>query len=393
MPANHICPSCGKTNISIFYEVNQAPVHSVLLLSTREEALNHPKGDVSLGFCHSCGFITNTAFNPNLLEYSGRYEATQGFSSTFNTYHQSLAKQLIERYNLRHKDIIEIGCGQGEFLTLLCELGENRGIGFDPIYQSERSPDSPAQLTFIKDFYSEKYAHHHSDFICCKMTLEHIQSTANFVRTVRQSIGSQFDPVVFFQVPDVIRILREMAFWDIYYEHCSYFSPGTLARLFRRCGFEVVDLAKDYNDQYLIIAAKPNHNEYESRPLEQEDSLESLSQDVNSFAENCKRNLDNWRQKLQSIKANDQRAVIWGAGSKGVAFLTVLQVRDEIKYAVDVNPYKHNTFMAGTGQKIISPEFLSEYKPDVIIVMNSIYRDEIKLDLEKMGLTAELLLL
>ena len=44
--------------------------------------------------------------------------------------------------------------------------------------------------------------------------------------------------MVFFELPDTERVLTEAAFWDIYYEHCSYFTPGSLARLFRRTGFE-----------------------------------------------------------------------------------------------------------------------------------------------------------
>ena len=217
------------------------PVNSVLLLDSRAEALKFPKGDVILGFCRSCGFIYNLAFDPNVLEYSSRYEATQSYSSSFNAFHRGLAEQLIERYDLRNKDVIEIGCGQGEFLSLLCEIGGNRGVGFDPVYNDERvEQQANGSIIFIKDFYSEKYAHFHADFVCCKMTLEHIQDTAKFVGMIGRVLEDKSNVTVFFQVPDVVRILREMAFWDIYYEHCSYFSLGSLARLFRKNGFDVI---------------------------------------------------------------------------------------------------------------------------------------------------------
>ncbi len=391
MSANQICPSCGDTGMSNFYELKGVPVHSVLLLATQEEALGYPKGDIILGFCQSCGFIFNTAFDPGVHEYSARYEETQGFSSTFNLFSQNLVKHLIDKYNLRHKEIIEIGCGKGEFLTLLCELGENRGVGFDPAYISDRNKSEVKDsVTFINDFYSEKYAHYQGDFVCCKMTLEHIQDTAGFVSIVRRSIGDQPNTIVFFQVPDSVRILREIAFWDIYYEHCSYFSLGSLARLFRRCGFDVINLAKEYDEQYLMIEARPGNGQG-GVLLNQENDLAELKQGIAYFSENYQHKLETWRQNLREIRQSGRRVVIWGAGSKGVAFLTTLNIQQEIEYAVDINPYKHGMYMAGTGQKIVSPEFLRKYKPDVVVVMNSIYCNEIQQDLDRLGITAKLM--
>jgi hypothetical protein len=78
--------------------------------------------------------------------------------------------------------------------------------------------------------------------------------------------------------------------------------------------------------------------------------------------------------------------VVWGSGSKGVAFLSALGGGSEIEYVVDINPFRQGKFMAGTGQEIVSPAFLADYKPDVAIAMNPIYRGEIQDDLRRMGL-------
>ena len=387
------CPSCSNLGLSIFFEVKNVPVHSVLLFSARQEALKYPKGNIALGFCQSCGFITNVAFDPSLHEYSSRYEETQGFSSTFKAFHRELAIRLIEQYDLHNKNLIEIGCGKGEFLTMLCELGDNRGVGFDPAYISERNQSQVKdRIIFVKDFYSDKYTSYRGDFICCKMTLEHIPQTADFVRMVRRSIGERTNTIVFFQVPNVSRILSDLAFWDIYYEHCSYFSLGSLARLFRRCGFDVINLTKAYRDQYLMIECKPS-NRRNGNLMSGENDLDELRRDVSYFSQACTQKLKSWRAELQKIKRSRQRSVIWGAGSKGVAFLTMLNIQQEIKYAVDINPYKGGTYMAGTGQKIVGPKFLRTYKPHLVIAMNPIYRDEIQQKLVEMSVTAELMTL
>jgi hypothetical protein len=375
--------------MSTFYEIFGVPVHSVLLFSTREAALNYPKGDITLGLCPQCGFISNTSFNPNLHEYTGSYESTQSCSESFKAFHRDLASNLIDQYGLHGKEIIEIGCGQGEFLKLLCEIGGNRGVGFDPAYNPPAAEiTSNDTVVFIKDFYSQQYSGYKADFFVCKMTLEHIQNTAEFVNMVRQVIGNDQKAVVFFQVPDVTRILHEVAFWDIYYEHCSYFSPVSLAYLFQSCRFEILDLQRGYANQYLMIATRPGERRID--PVKK--SVAEITQQVDRFVSNFDRRVEAWRAMVSEIRVNGLKSVIWGAGSKGVAFLTTLGIQDEIGFAVDINPNKHGTYMAGSGHLIVSPNDLWDYKPDIIFVMNPIYQHEIEANLARMGLSARLVL-
>lgn len=387
------CPSCLKNGRLVFHELKKVPVNSVLNLKTREQALAFQRGNISLGFCANCGFISNASFDPAFLEYSAEYESTQSFSPTYNSFARGLAQRLINRHHLHDKDLLEIGCGNGEFLNLLCELGDNRGIGFDPAYIADRSEGKrKTPVKFIKDLYSEKYADYAADFVCCRMTLEHIQPTGAFIAMVRQAIGERADTIVFFQVPDVLRILQHCAFEDIYYEHCSYFSPGSLAGLFRRSGFDVLQLTTDYDGQYILITAKPTQEDSRAM-LPQEDDLCQLRYLVKDFPERFKEKTSKWKTQLEAIHSNGQRVVLWGSGSKGVAFLTTLRVTEEIEYVVDINPHRQGTFMAGTGQEIVAPDFLREYRPGAVIIMNSIYKEEIGKDLKKIGISPEILTL
>jgi hypothetical protein len=219
------------------------------------------------------------------------------------------------------------------------------------------------------------------------MTLEHIPDPARFVGMVRRSVDAHAKTIVFFQVPNLSRILHDVAFWDIYYEHCSYFSRPSLAALFRRRGFEVLDLREEYDGQYLCLEARPGRLPDGARAEEEYGELESLKRDVAHFAASCRRRREEWKSRLEEFRRRGQTVVIWGAGSKAVAFLTTLQARDAIGHAVDINPYKHGTYLPGGGQQILRPELLRELRPDVVIVMNPIYRHEIQRDLEQMGLS------
>ncbi|HSK38521.1 MAG TPA: class I SAM-dependent methyltransferase [Arenibaculum sp.] len=214
------CPSCGAPGLEPFHRVAGAPVHSVTLIPSRSAARALATGIISLGLCGRCGFISNMAFDAGLQDYSRDYESSQIHSGVFSAFHRELAGDLVSRHGLHGRSVIEIGCGQGEFLRLLCDLGAGRGVGFDPAYDGERQ-DLPESVTVVKDYFSERYADVEADFICCKMTLEHIPDTGGFLRIVRRALGDRRNATVFFQVPHAGRILDEVAFWDVYYEHCS----------------------------------------------------------------------------------------------------------------------------------------------------------------------------
>ena len=187
-------------------------------------------------------------------------------------------------------------------------------------------------------------------------------------------------------------MLEDAAFEDIYYEHCSYFTPGSLARLFRHCGFEVTDLYRAYGNQYLLIDARPVAIPSEKiHPLE--DSPAQISQSVQTFVDQIHGKLDGWRNRLETAQQEGKKVVVWGSGSKCVAFLTTLATIDKIQYVVDINPHRHGKFIPGVGKQIMSPEFLKEYQPDLVIVMNEIYCDEIGVMLKDMGVAPEIVAL
>lgn len=387
----NICPICNSTNVSIFFEVLDLPVHIGVQWNSREAAQNCPKGDIKLAFCRACGFITNAAFDPALLEYSEAYDNSLHFSTVFQEYARALATRLISQYSLYDKEVIEIGCGKGDFLALLCEIGHNRGIGFDPSYEHQRFDSEAAdRMTFIQDFYSERYADYQADLICCRYVFEHINHPVDFLKMVRRTVGDRLDTVVYFEVPNVSLILQELSVWDIIYEHCSYFSLGSLAYVFNLCGFDICHLTETYHGQFIGIEAKPIKNS-DGANINQWANLADLTNAVTTFTNNYQHRTKTWRENLEQIKQADQRVVAWGAGAKGVGFLNMLKIRDQIEYIVDINPHKQGTYIAGTGQQIVPPQFLQDYKPDVVIIMNPIYQNEIKQQIENLHLTPQFL--
>ncbi|MGH9153109.1 MAG: class I SAM-dependent methyltransferase [Acidimicrobiales bacterium] len=377
------CPACAAGAPERFHSQRGIPTNSCLLLPTRQEALAYPRGDLDLALCPACGFVWNAAFDPALAEYSGRYEETQAFSPRFVEFSRSLAKRWVEEFSLHDRSVLEIGCGKGEFLVHMAEAGLGRGTGIDPGANPDRiDPQWGGRLSWIVDFYSDRYSHLGADAIVCRHTLEHIAPVGEFVAMLRRTIGDRLDTVVLFELPDVQRVLDEIAFWDVYYEHCSYVTAASLASLFARSGFEVLDVSLAYDDQYLLLEARPAPAATASPvPFD----AAAMRASVEHFARAYAEQVDSWAATTAEVAAAGGRVVIWGAGSKGVAFLNAPGIGDNVDVAVDVNPYKAGMFMAGTGHAIVAPETLVERPPDLVVVMNPAYTGEITGQLAGLG--------
>ncbi len=376
------CPSCNNGNVEGFFTIRQAPIFSLVTVKSREEALKVPRKNIELGFCQDCGFIFNRLFDTSIDYFSLGYEDQQGYSKTFMQYLTRISKELIDKHSLYGKTLLEIGCGKGDFINLLNELAGGHGIGVDPAYEEGRQTNP--NISFHKELYAQKHGELGADFICCRHTLEHIHNTHEFLSLIRSSIKTKDTPVIFFEIPQISRILDIQAFWDIYYEHCSYFSAGSLARLFRRTGFEIIDMRLDYSDQYLLIEALPaEHQSY--KEIEIEETVTEQYELVQRFKTKINEQLGEWRSRLTNQKEQGKKTVVWGGGSKSVGFLTNFDDLKLIDYVVDINPHMENNFIPGIGCKYVQPNFLKEFQPDTVIIMNGVYKDEITKSMHDMG--------
>jgi C-methyltransferase C-terminal domain/Methyltransferase domain len=233
----------------------------------------------------------------------------------------------------------------------------------------------------VREFFTEKTREIAPDLLCCKMTLEHIGQPHRFLLAVG-NVTNREDSVIFFQVPEVGRILQEGAFWDVYYEHCSYFSPSSLRHLFIHTGFAVDRIWTGYDAQYLMIIASPLARGGVTASGD-EGGVAAVMRLCGDFTATTARSRAAWLNRLRHWAATGQRTVLWGSGSKAVAFLTTLGVHDEIEHVVDINPYRVGKFLPRTGQRIVEPAFLGDYRPDNVVIMNPIYREEIGRELAR----------
>ncbi len=386
-----ICPGCAVPAAAPFFRQAAVPAHSSLLLADRETALAFPRGELELTACGSCGLVFNQSFRPELMRYGPDCEETQSSSATFLAYAGALAERWIERYQLVGGRILEIGCGKGEFLALICRLAAAEGIGFDPAFDPARAPHEPGlRIDWRRECYGPAQAGMAADLVVCRHTLEHIAPVGQFLAMLRRNMGER-PSVLALEVPALEPILELGAFWDIYHEHCSYFTAQSLGRLVSLAGFEVLALSREYGGQYLVLEARPRAGEAPPPAVVPGPPAEGAAAD-RDLTLRMTHALAFWQRRLRDWRGQGRRVALWGSGSKAVGFLSALgSAADVVELVVDLNPRRHGWFMPGCGQPIVAPAMLRQYRPDIVIAMNPIYREEIGRDLAALGLQSQLL--
>ena len=378
---------------ALVQRITDVPVLCCELFGDREAALRCPRGSIELVRGARTGLVSNRRFDPQTQQFSANYEETQSFSDHFNAYARAIAEQMAERHHLQGKTVVEIGCGKGAFLIGLCAIAGARGIGIDPAFVAGRhAVPHGTDLRFLAETLSTDHAGLNPDLVLCRHTLEHIGDLPKFLRLVRMVMTDRPGVVLSIDVPDSTRIFREGAFWDDYYEHCHYFTPGSLAGTLRDAGFELTRLYREYDNQFLCAEARIETNGGDRREepgevFEIEETLSEASDDIARFAENCTRQIAGWEQWFADH--HGERIVLWGAGSKAVGFLTALSNADVV-CAVDVNPHKAGKFLPGSGTPVIGPGDLKAFDPDHVIIMNPVYVDEISAEARRNGISPTL---
>ena len=305
-----------------------------------------------------------------------RYEPSQAHSPVFARYLDELARNLVSRHALHGKTIVEIGCGEGDFLLRVCRMGAGRGVGFDPSYAGDRSR-LPSNVTIIPELYPPGRTHPPADLVCARHVIEHVERPATLLAAMRSAGVDRDDLVVFVETPRPEWILDGSAFWDIFYEHCSYFTESSLKALFERAGFAVMGAGASFANQYQWMEGRLWHRPWPMSGRDG-DTHGELTARLMTFARSCEARRVEWQQRVGDLSRRGA-CVVWGAGAKGVTFLNALPCgRDVVSAVVDVNPRKQGRCIPGTGQLIIAPADLPRYQVSSVLVMNSNYVDEIR---------------
>jgi Methyltransferase domain/C-methyltransferase C-terminal domain len=387
-----VCPVCEGSDNSSIAHIENIPVFCNFLYPSTGEAQGAAKGEIELVLCNHCSHMYNSAFNQDIVTYRPGYENSLHYSVRYQEYASQQVKRLLNRYNLHGQRIVDIGCGKGEFLELFSSMGDCMGTGFEPAAPSGVSGAIEGGQIIAEPF-SETYFDIPAKCYVSRHVLEHLSDPADLLKTVRLAMEDE-KAVLFLEVPDGAYMLEQCSVWDLIYEHYSYFTPQSLQYLLRRTGFCCTETLTGFGGQYLFVDAFPSTGENKMDvPLSEEANSNGIARLGEKFSLCLQTQNKKVENLLQKQLALGKKSILWGAGSKGIALLNQLPEQEGIQYVVDINPEKQGKFIPGSGQLVVPPEFLVSFQPDTVLIMNSMYKNEIQRYLDALNISTQIQIL
>ena len=265
----------------------------------------------------------------------------------------------MERYDLHGKRIIEIGCGGGEFLSMMEEAGADvQGIEHSAaLVRKAHAEGLRVHRQFLEEGAEEIPGAPYDAFYILSF-LEHNPDPCAYLRHIAQNLTE--DAVGIVEVPDVDMILRAHLYSEFIQDHLLYFTEDTLRRTLEHCGFEVLSCASIWYGYVLSAEVRKRR-----RP------------DVSGFLaqqEKVRRSVDEF---LSEMEGRGLRTAVWGAGHQALADLSLLGMAGRIDLVLDSADFKQNKLTPATHIPIVSPSVLAEGAIGAVLVIAGSYSAEI----------------
>lgn len=373
------CPVCGGCfEKHVFYRRRRVPAVNNVTYATAEEALSSPAGHIELVRCPRCGLVFNSAFNAALVRYDEAYNNARDASGVYGRHIENVVR-FCRGFASSRDRVLEIGCGNGDFLRCLSDTLGCRGDGYDTAYRGEN--EYQKRVRFHREYYRPENGSRRWDLLVVRHVIEHIPEPYAFLSLLSGDAAMKDGARLYVEVPDSEWIFENGSFFDITYEHCNYFCETSLAHLLHRTGWLIDSVRKMFGGQFLAVSAvyegmaAPAREGYPRKP-----------------AKGITADFSRSRKRLVEMLGRPGATAVWGASGKGTILLGDLGEREleMIDFVIDIDPGKQGRFLPLSAKRVDSPEVLCGIGHLSTLVMNPVYRQEISRQLRDMGVAASI---
>ncbi len=365
------CRLCGENALRVRLQLNGAP-RNISRLLRQDELDGDSFVDLDVCECAECGLVQLPSTTES-LDYDD-YLMTVSHSPQMQAYQRRLARDFVERFNLMAKRVVDVGCGDGNFMQCLREAGALVS-GVEPSAQSRRLASERGFTVWsgyvLRDAPIPDGPY---DAFVTRQVLEHAPDPIGFLREIRRSLFP--DGVGLIEVPSLEKSVGDGRFFDFFADHLNYFSEHTLHLALQRSGFEVTDCRREMNGEYNVALVRA-----------------SARLDVTSLQAAVDSTRRDMIAAIVPLAAQGKRVAVWGSGGKGIAALAAIPLPD-VAYVIDSDPHKQGLFTPVSHLPVVAPHKLLEDRVDVVLVTALAYRDEIVAQLrDELGFKGRVMIL
>ena len=306
--------------------------------------------------CSACGLVQ---LSNAPVPYYREVIRAAAFSQSMQEFRKKQFLEFAEKFGLRETNVIEIGCGKGEYLSLIKESGMNAfGLEFgeESVFECLRR-GMQVQQGFVDELSMPLYGAPFQAFFILNF-LEHLPDPNKTLSGIRKNLSE--DAVGLVEVPNFDMIVKKKLFSEFIGDHLFYFTKETLNSTLARAGFEILECKEIWYD-YILSAEIRNGGGFLNQEIRSKKFQRLNISDFYQVMEKVKKDLHDY------IDAFD-RVAVWGAGHQALAVMALADLGKKICYVVDSASFKQGRYTPATHIPIVAPEYLKTEPVDAVII-------------------------
>ncbi|GAB4165190.1 MAG: class I SAM-dependent methyltransferase [Terrimicrobiaceae bacterium] len=360
-----VCTGCGSSQLSAPVEIPNQPVIMNYRFATARAARVVPRRTLELVECGVCGLIFNRAFDEAAVPYDENYENRQDQSPVFTRHTDQVARWITGQLGPEPR-ILEVGCGKGVFLKSLVRLSGGTADGYDTSYEGPTG--RRGRVAFHRSYISAQDVKKPYDAIVCRHVVEHVARIGDFLKELAAIATAAGVPTVFLETPRLEWIIRSRSAWDVFHEHCNYFTTSALYELCRLAGFRVIRQRQAFDGQYQLLSLQVAKRRAVAPSVTPAPCIGELGLVVKHAFDQLATRVDKMRR--------GGRWAVWGAGAKGMC-LANRATGEPPTCLFDKNPAKQGIFVPGAAVPVVAPTAAALHDLSLVVIVNPTYKTEI----------------